>query len=309
MQHDSKAVSTSLWDKLNQRAQSQDWPDSALYVVATPIGNMLDLSIRAWHTFMRCNVVAAEDTRTTKALFNAWGIERKLIAAHRHNEIEAANTIIKKLSEGNRVALVSDAGAPAISDPGGRLVAMVLEAGYRVIPVPGPSAVLSALMASGVTSDANPEFAFAGFVPSKTGARSEWLQRWCNYGFVVAMYESPHRIKNTLQALAEIMPAQRLITVARELTKKFEQIVTIKATDINSWLTENEKKLQGEFVLIIHSWATESNSSEIGLQSKDLIKALVQEVSVRDAARVVARLGIMPRDQAYKLALEVKSGF
>src|SRR5690606_15137563 len=163
----------TTWKRLTERVDAQHWPAACLYVVATPIGNLGDLSLRAWQALARCDVIAAEDTRASRALMDAWGVVTPLMAAHRHNEAAAAQSIVARLAAGERVALVSDAGAPAVSDPGARIVRAVREAGYPVIPIPGASAVIAALMASGVTSDENPAFVFAGFMPAKAGARQK----------------------------------------------------------------------------------------------------------------------------------------
>lgn len=161
----SERQSEVTWKRLIERVGTQSWPAATLYVVATPIGNLADLSVRAWQTLLRCDVVAAEDTRSTRPLLQAWGIETPLMSAHRHNEASAAEAIVERLHRGERVALVSDAGAPAVSDPGARIVKAVREAGFTVVPLPGASAVITALMATGVTTDENPAFAFAGFLP------------------------------------------------------------------------------------------------------------------------------------------------
>jgi len=199
---------THAWSHIAARVAAQHWPAATLYVVATPIGNLGDLGLRAWQALARADVIAAEDTRVTRKLLAAWGVATPVIAAHRHNEAGAAADIVARIGAGARVALVSDAGAPAVSDPGARIVRAVRAAGYGVVPVPGASAVIAALMASGATSDANPAFAFAGFAPSKTGARQRWLRRWCALAAPVVMFESPHRLAATLRDLAAVCAAR-----------------------------------------------------------------------------------------------------
>ena len=166
------------WKRLTERVAQQDWPAGALYVIATPIGNLADLSLRAFEALRRCDVIAAEDTRSSRQLLDAWGVNTPLMAAHRHNEASAAQAIIGRLRNGERVALISDAGTPAVSDPGARVVRTVVAEGYRAIPIPGASAVLAALMASGATTDENPAYMFAGFAPQKATARQKWFRRW-----------------------------------------------------------------------------------------------------------------------------------
>lgn len=176
MNDDKQAMEAPVtWKRLAEQVAGQHWPAPALYVVATPIGNLGDLGLRAWQALRQCDVIAAEDTRSSRPLLDAWDIRTPLMAAHRHNEAAAAEAIVQRLEAGQRVALVSDAGAPAVSDPGARIVRRVREAGFPVVPVPGPSAVITALMGAGVTSDENPAFVFAGFPPPKQGARRKWL--------------------------------------------------------------------------------------------------------------------------------------
>src|SRR5699024_794435 len=163
--------------------------------VATPIGNLTDLSLRGWYALAQADVIAAEDTRSTRPLLQAWGVQTPLMAAHRHNEAMAAEQIVQRLAQGDRVAWVADAGAPAVSDPGARIVRAVREAGYQVVPIPGASAVITALMGTGATSDENPAFAFAGFVPTKQQARRKWFAQWQSFAGPVLMFESPHRLR------------------------------------------------------------------------------------------------------------------
>lgn len=291
------------WKRLAERVDAQHWPASTLYVVATPIGNLGDLSLRAWQALRRCDVIAAEDTRISRALLDAWGVETPLIAAHRHNEARAAQTILERLAQGQRVALVSDAGAPAVSDPGARIVRAVREAGYGVTAIPGASAVITALMASGATSDENPAFIFAGFVPPKSGARQKWLQRWCAVPAPVVMFESPHRLAASIRDMLEVCGAQRKLTVARELTKRFEQVHTVALGDALAWLEGDSHHGQGEFVLIIHESESGETDDEMDPAALTLLDALLETVSVRDAARIAAKVTGLPRDVLYARAL------
>lgn len=296
-------MSQETWRRLTDRTNTQDWPVASLYVVATPIGNLADLSLRAWQALVRCNVIAAEDTRVSRSLLDAWGISVPLIAAHQHNEAQAAQDIINRLADGERVGLISDAGAPAVSDPGARIVRSVRQAGYRVIPLPGPSAVIAALMGSGVTTDENPAFIFAGFMPPKSMARKQWLREWCFLSAPVVMFESPHRLRAAVADIAEVCGSERQITFARELTKRFEQIETMAVGAAADWLADDAHRLQGEFVLIVHQHVKTEADSESSQEDIVLIDALLESLSVRDTARVAAKVTSMPRDAAYKLAL------
>jgi len=299
------ASAGDAWTRMAERVAGQHWPEAALYVVATPIGNLGDLGLRAWQALARADVIAAEDTRSSRSLLDAWGIATPLMAAHRHNEAAAAQQICQRLAQGQRVALVSDAGAPAVSDPGARVVRAVREAGYAVVPVPGPSAVITALMGSGVTSDENPAYAFAGFAPSKSAARQRWLRSWCALAAPVVMFESPHRLAATLADLLEVCGPQRSLTVARELTKRFEQIATMPLSRAAQWLADDPHREQGEFVLIVH--AAEAAAADAAAADDPatgaLLDALLESLSVRDAARVAAKVTGQPRDVLYALAL------
>jgi 16S rRNA (cytidine1402-2'-O)-methyltransferase len=296
--------SSSTWDRLVDHVGGQSWPASTLYVVATPIGNMGDLSLRAWQTLTRCDVIAAEDTRTSRALLDMWGIATPLIASHRHNEAGAAQAIVARLARGERVGLISDAGAPAISDPGARVVRAAREAGYAVVAIPGASAVITALMASGVTSDENPAFIFAGFMPSRSGDRQKWLRRWCAMPAPVVVFESPHRLLAAVKDLERVCGPERLLTIARELTKRFEQVVTLPLSQAAEWLGKDANRSRGEFVLIVHQDTRSAASGDIDASAYPLIDALLETVSVRDAARIAAKVTGLPRDTLYAMALE-----
>ncbi|MBO1114898.1 16S rRNA (cytidine(1402)-2'-O)-methyltransferase [Bordetella petrii] len=295
------------WSRMAERVAGQHWPEAALYVVATPIGNLGDLGLRAWQALARADVIAAEDTRSSRSLLDAWGITTPLMAAHRHNEAAAAQDICQRLAKGQRVALVSDAGAPAVSDPGARVVRAVRAAGYAVVPVPGPSSVIAALMGSGATSDENPAYAFAGFAPPKAAARQRWLRSWCALPAPVVLFESPHRLAACLADLLEVCGPARMLTIARELTKRFEQIATLPLAQAAEWLAADPHRAQGEFVLIVH--AAEAAASAAGPDdpaTAALLDALLESLSVRDAARVAAKVTGQPRDALYALALARK---
>ena len=292
------------WLRMAEKVAGQSWPASALYVVATPIGNLGDLSLRAQVCLQQANVIAAEDTRLTRPLLDAWGIRTPLIAAHRHNEAQAAEAIVARLAAGERVALVSDAGAPGVSDPGARIVRAVRAAGYPVVPLPGPSAVIAALMASGVTTDENPAFAFAGFPPPKAVARQRWLTQWCALQAPVAMYESPHRLSATLADLLTVCGPDRKLTIARELTKRFEEIVTLPIAQAQAWLVEHPQRAQGEFVLIVEGAVAAEDV--LDAHTEEVLKALLEVLSLRDCAKVAAKITGVARDTLYARALALK---
>jgi 16S rRNA (cytidine1402-2'-O)-methyltransferase len=294
----------ATWKRHAQQVSQQSWPAAALYVVATPIGNLGDLSLRAWEALRRCDAIAAEDTRTSRTLLDAWGISTPVLAAHRHNEHEAAQAIVARLAQGERIALVSDAGAPAVSDPGARIVRRVRAAGYRVVPLPGPSAVIAALMASGATGDEEPGFAFAGFMPSKAQARRKWLEGWLGWPVPVVMFETPHRLKAALADLRELAGERRLVTVARELSKRFEEIETLALGDAPAWLAQDPHRGQGEFVLVLHAPEAAPDAGDaLSAEQEKLMRALLAELSVRDAARVGAAATGVSRDRLYAWAL------
>lgn len=294
------------WKRLAERVAAQHWPASALYVVATPIGNLGDLGLRAWQALQRCDVIAAEDTRSSRTLLDAWGIGTPLMPAHRHNEAAAAQAIVERLQAGERVALISDAGAPAVSDPGARIVRAVRDAGLTVVPVPGASAVIAALMASGATSDENPAFVFAGFAPPKQAARRKWLQGWCAVAAPVVLFESPHRVQATVDDLLAVCGPARRLTVARELTKRFEHVDTLYLAEAPAWLAADAHRRQGEFALIVHEAeeATATDGPAVDAQAVVLLDALLETLSLRDAVKVAAKVSGAPRDALYALALE-----
>lgn len=304
MNDDKQAMEAPVaWKRLAAQVAGQHWPAPALYVVATPIGNLGDLGLRAWQALRQCDVIAAEDTRSSRPLLDAWGIGTPLMAAHRHNEAAAAEAIVQRLEAGQRVGLVSDAGAPAVSDPGARIVRRVREAGFPVVPVPGPSAVITALMGAGVTSDENPAFVFAGFPPPKQGARRKWLQRWSALPAPVVMFESPHRVRATVSDLLAVCGPRRQLSVARELTKRFEHIETLLLEDAADWFAADPHRSQGEFVLIVHEEAG-AVAAEVNPEAVALLEALLEVLSVRDAVKVAAKVSGAPRDALYGLALK-----
>lgn len=283
-------------------AGSQNHPASTLYVVATPIGNLADISLRALHVLARVDVVACEDTRHTQQLLRAYGLDRpgsQLLAVHQHNEAEAAQNVITRLSQGERVAYVSDAGTPAISDPGARLVAAVRQAGWRVLPLPGASSVTTALSAAGMTGDNG--FVFAGFLPIKSGERQQAVHALAQESRAVVLLEAPHRIEALAQALSVL--GERRITVARELTKQFEQIDTVPAQDLPGWLAEKPDRQRGEFVLVVHDAPVAESSGE-GLR---VLQLLLPELPLKTAVKLAADITGASKNELYEQALALKN--
>lgn len=297
---------TGLSSRQDEQIARQDWPAAALYVVATPIGNLGDLSPRARHALQLANLIAAEDTRTSRPLLNHWDIATPLMAAHQHNEAEAAERIVARLAAGERVALISDAGTPAVSDPGARIVRAVRAAGYRVIPIPGASAVLAALMASGATSDTQPAFAFAGFPPQRSQARQTWLRPWCELPAPVVLYEAPHRLAATLNDLQALCEPTRELTIARELTKRFEEIVCLPVGQASVWLQAHPQSLQGEFVLIVGAAPNPTDNAKLHHHDA-LLQGLLAHMGVRDAAQLAAQATGLPRKALYQRALALQA--
>ncbi|MCO4089970.1 MAG: 16S rRNA (cytidine(1402)-2'-O)-methyltransferase [Limnohabitans sp.] len=286
----------------HEAAGSQNHPVGTLYVVATPIGNLADISLRALHLLTLVDVVACEDTRHTQQLLRAYGLDRpgsQLLAVHQHNEAEAAQHVLVRLAQGERVAYVSDAGTPAISDPGARLVAVVRQAGFRVLPLPGPSSVTTALSASGMTGDQG--FVFAGFLSSKTAERQHAVQGFLQETRAVVLLEAPHRMEALAQDLAVL--GSRLVTVGRELTKQFEQIETLTAQDLSAWLAQKPAHQRGEFVLVLHDAPIVASVGN-GLR---VLQLLLPELPLKTAVKLAAEISGEPKNQLYEQALSLKN--
>ncbi len=285
----------------NDAAGQQNHPASTLYVVATPIGNLADISLRALHVLQKVDVIACEDTRHTQQMLRAYGIDRpgaQLLAVHQHNEAEAAQAVIARLAQGERVAYVSDAGTPAISDPGARLAAAVRQAGYRVLPLPGASSVITVLSASGMTGDQG--FVFTGFLSSKAGERQQAVQALAQETRAVVLLEAPHRIEALAQALAVL--GERRVTIGRELTKQFEQIETVAAQDLAAWLNEKPERLRGEFALVVHDAPVAETAGE-GLR---VLQLLLPELPLKTAVKLAAEITGESKNVLYEQALELK---
>lgn len=306
MNHDIDR-SRCLLEAARLAAGAQQYPRGTLYVVATPIGNLADLSLRAIHVLELVDVVACEDTRTTATLMSYLGLHKPLVAAHEHNELEAAQGVIERLRRDERVALVSDAGTPAVSDPGARLVAAVAGAGLRVVPVPGPSAVVTACSAAGVVA-ADEGFRFAGFLPARGAARRERLAELLREPLTLVIYESPHRIGELATELAAAVPA-RTVTVARELTKQFETIATMPASAVPAWLAADAQRRRGEFVVLLHPLPPAAPRADaLGHDAQRLLAVLLRELPLKQAVALAAQASGASRNALYDAALAARAG-
>ena len=253
-----------------------------LFVVATPIGNLEDVSRRALAVLAAADIIACEDTRHSRRLLDAYDIDRPLLPLHQHNERGAAQALLQRLQEGANVALVSDAGTPLVSDPGALLTRLAHEAGILVCPVPGASSVMAALSASGLPAD---RFQFAGFIPAKAGERQRFFAEFAAAAQTTIFFETPHRIAESLAAMAEIFDGARRLVVARELTKQFEQIALLTVASAPAWLAEDDNRQRGEFVLLLEA-AAEQEAADWQPLAEDLRAA---GLSAKDTAALVAK--------------------
>ncbi len=273
-------------------------------MVATPIGNLADITLRAVAVLGLVDAVACEDTRTTGALLRHLGLDKPLIALHQHNEASAARGVLDRLAQGQRVAYASDAGTPAVSDPGALLVAAVAAAGHRVLPIPGASSVVAALSSAG---DALAQgFAFIGFAPAKGAERRAWLQAACLAPGCQVLFEAPHRITALADALAEAAP-QRRITLCRELTKQFETITTLAAATLPAWLAADANRQRGEFVLVLHALpAVVADSQALPAEAERMLGPLLRDLPLKQAVALAAELSGAPRNALYQRALALR---
>jgi 16S rRNA (cytidine1402-2'-O)-methyltransferase len=279
----------------------QTYPQSALYVLATPIGNAGDITLRALYALSIADAVACEDTRNTGHLLNRYGITKPLIAAHQHNEREVAAKLIERLRAGQRIALVSDAGTPAISDPGARIVDAVLAAGLRVIPLPGASAAIAALSAGGLVQD---QFHFVGFLPAKAGQRDALLAGLRSVAATLVFYEAPHRIADTVQALAAAFEPGRRIVFARELTKLFEEIHRCPLAEAAAWLAADPNRQKGEFAIVLEGAPADADAD--AAETERILAILLAECPVKQAAALAAQITGKKKNALYERALQLR---
>ncbi|MEX2476160.1 16S rRNA (cytidine(1402)-2'-O)-methyltransferase [Marinobacter sp.] len=275
-----------------------------LYIVATPIGNLEDLSPRASSVLAAVSVIAAEDTRHSGRLLNHLGIHQPMVALHDHNERDRAAQILDRLEAGEDVALISDAGTPLISDPGYVLVRQARERGVRVSPIPGACALVAALSAAGLPTD---RFLFAGFLPSKRGARRAELESLVSERATLVFYESPHRIQETVTEIQQVMGAEREVVLGRELTKTFETFYAGRADEVCDAINADPNGTRGEFVVMVGG-SRETNQDDAGEVSTDkLLGLLLAELPVKKVAKIVAELTGRPKNELYQRALSLKA--
>jgi 16S rRNA (cytidine1402-2'-O)-methyltransferase len=280
--------------------------EAALYVVATPIGNLGDISERALDMLRRADVIAAEDTRNSQSLLSHYGIKARLIAVHDHNEQQAAGGVVKPITEGKSVALVTDAGTPAISDPGARVVAAVHAANLKVVPIPGASAVVAAVSASG---EGEAGFLFHGFLPAKAGERKRALAALYPLRYPIVLYESPHRIVESMADIAAVFGSTREVVVCREITKKFETIKRLPLVDAVAWLESDSNQQRGEFVLVLTkpNQDAANEAKELGAATLErTLRILLAELPVKQAVAMAVQLTDEKKNTIYELALKIR---
>lgn len=274
-----------------------------LYVVATPIGHVADISARAQHVLANVDQVAAEDTRTSARLFDELGLRAKLTALHDHNEAHRVPGLIERLQAGETLALVSDAGTPLISDPGYRLIAAAHDAGLKVVPVPGACAAIAALSVAGLASD---RFCFEGFLPSRQGPRLARLKTLAEASPTHIFYEAPHRIVETLEDLVSAFGPDRLATLARELTKTFETIKRAPLAELLAWVSSDSNQQRGEIVLVVEGAPERDVEETRALTAESVLRILVRELPVKQAAGLAAEMMGLKRNALYDMALALK---
>lgn len=273
-----------------------------LYVVATPIGNLGDMTIRGLETLKMVDAIAAEDTRHTSGLLSHFGISKKLIAVHEHNEHQSAEKLLTQLQAGENIALVTDAGTPGISDPGAVVVDLVRRAGVKVVPIPGASAVIAALSASGITQNG---FHFYGFLPASGAARRKVLEGLKSQTVTLVFYEAPHRIVECVEDLAHVLGAERRLTFARELTKTFETFYTCAASEASAWLQADTNQQRGEFVLLVEA-ATVKEAEEIPEETVRVLKLLLADLPLKQAVKLATEITHEKKNVLYEFALKLK---
>lgn len=283
----------------------QDFPTGALYVIATPIGNLADITLRALHTLSICDILACEDTRESKNLLKNYGIDKPasaFLSLHQHNEAEQSPLILSALSLQKRVGLLCDAGTPSISDPGSWLVHCAREQGHKIIPIPGVSSITALLSVCGMVSHSS--FSFVGFLPTKSAQRHRLLSKLAKDDRAHILLEAPHRIAILAQELS--MFSGRSITIARELTKQFEEIVTLSIDQMGQWIAQDPNRSRGEFVMAIHpNEAIIDSAIQDSQQYRDILEVLLGELSLKSAVRLAQLLTGASKNELYEIALQI----
>jgi 16S rRNA (cytidine1402-2'-O)-methyltransferase len=300
------ASTPSLLAAARDAAAHQHYPQGALYMVATPIGNLADIGLRALQVLSLADTVACEDTRHTAALLQGYGLHKPLLALHEHNEAEAAQTVVQRLQDGQRVAYVSDAGTPGVSDPGARLVAAVTAAGLRCLPIPGASSITALLSVAGHTGW-DGRFVFAGFLSPKAAERQREVQQIGADARACVLLEAPHRIEALARDLATL--GARLLTVGRELTKQFEEVAHLAAQDFPAWLEAGAHRTRGEFVLMVHPLVADAaDAGAVDAAALRTLDLLLAELPLKTAVRLCAEISGQPRNALYEAALARRQG-
>lgn len=276
--------------------------EPVLYVVATPIGNLADITLRALDILKSVDAIAAEDTRHTAGLLNHFGISKKLIAVHEHNEQQSAHILLERIRAGERIALVTDAGTPGISDPGAIVVNVLREAGVAVVPIPGASAVIAALSASGITDNG---FSFIGFLPASGSQRRKTLTTLNILPHTLVFYEAPHRIIESVEDMANVLGGERRITIARELTKTFETFHRCLLNEAKAWLQADTNRQRGEFVLLIEA-APIKEEAAISEEAERQLKLLLAELPLKQAVKLAVEITGAKKNDLYERALQLK---
>ena len=277
-------------------------PSGILYVVATPIGNLQDITLRALDILKNVDAIAAEDTRHTSGLLSHFGISKKLIAVHEHNEHQSAEKLLEKLNAGESIALVTDAGTPGISDPGAVVVDVLRKAGVKVVPVPGASAVIAALSASGIAQNG---FLFYGFLPASGAARRKQLEALKIQTVTLVFYEAPHRILECVADLSQVLGKERRITFAREVTKTFETFYSCQLGDAEAWLKADTNQQRGEFVLLLEAPALKV-ADAIPEDAARTLKLLLAELPLKQAVKLATDITQLKKNDLYEFALQLK---
>ncbi|MGD8312740.1 MAG: 16S rRNA (cytidine(1402)-2'-O)-methyltransferase, partial [Gammaproteobacteria bacterium] len=272
-----------------------------LYIVATPIGNLGDISARALDRLRGVDLIAAEDTRHSKKLLSHYGIRTSLCALHEHNEREASAKLLAALQRGENVALISDAGTPLISDPGFYLVRAAHRAGLRVVPLPGPCALVAALSVAGLPTD---RFVFEGFLPARPAARRQRLQELAAEPRTLVCYESSHRINDCLADMAAVLGAAREATLARELTKTFETVRCDALGELAGWVQADGNQQKGEFVIVVHG--AQERAADIDAAVRRVLEVLLAELPLKQAASLAARITGVSKNTLYELGIRLK---
>lgn len=270
-----------------------------LYIVATPIGNLQDISQRALSTFEQVDLIAAEDTRHSGLLLSHYGIKKPFFALHDHNEQQRAAVLVEKLQQGQNIALISDAGTPLISDPGFHLVRHCRQAGIQIVPIPGACAAITALCASGIASD---RFCFEGFLPAKSKGRCDKLRELADESRTLIFYESTHRILDTLADMQTVWGDERYLVMARELTKTWETIVGATVGELIEWLKQDSNRIKGEIVLVVEG-KPQSCEQALSPQAVRLLQVLAKELPLKKVAAIVAETFNEKKNELYQYGL------